>query len=226
MNCAECGAILVELDDARGTTASSLTQSARREAEDHLVHCSACRAERALAARATSLLRALPPLAPSAGFDARVLARFFAERTAAAAALVPAPRLPRWVRRVAIGYAAGLGTVGAALATWVLAGGGAAELAHRGAALLGSLAVGGASATRAIVDVLASIVVTARILTNVAAILRSSFSAVGRGLHPSPLLGLAWAIAVAALALAIRAYRNRTPHRRRSHNVHAIFWTA
>jgi hypothetical protein len=218
MTCAECRDVLPELDPAGPNDAGDETLRAARV---HISACTACAAECALAGRATRLLRSLPALSPSRGFDARVLAAFFAEHAAA----VHAPaRLPGWVRRVAFGYAAVWGVVGALLAVWVVAGGGAVQVAHALAARLGPLALHGAAATRAIVEFLASLIVTVHILGDVLRILRPAVAAVGHALVPSSVVGVGPVVVLSAAAAAVAAYISRI--HRRSHHVHAMFWAA
>lgn len=230
MTCSECVDALVLLADREAGL--SLSDGERREAlaaEAHVTWCGSCRAELDLVRDATVLFTALPSAEPSASFDARVLAAFFAEQAMAQPAerveRVGMQRLPRWVRRVAVGYAAGWGTVAAATAVWMVAGGWHTAI-QLCASVTGPAISSIASATQHGVEFLASLVVALRLADRVVEVVAPAMFAIGRALQPSPLMTL-MLVSLAGVA-GLLALLTQLPRvtRRRTRHVHAILWTA
>ncbi len=228
MTCTECADALVLL--AEREAGLTLRGEERRDADAAAVHvqlCSACRTEFDLVRETAALFAALPSPEPSAAFDARVLAAFFAEQASvavpaeAAEALPSFRRLPRWVRRVAVGYAAGWGTLAAATGVWMLAGGWH-TVVEALASVTGPALSGVATATQHGVEFVASLVVALRLADQVMQVVAPAMLAVGRALQPSPMMTvLLVTLAGAAGVLALLTQLPRVT-RRRTRHVHAI----
>ena len=88
MKCEQISRDLIAYLDRRSNSAE------RREVEEHLAACAACRRRAEEFPRLWNVLDEVPPLEPSLGFDARVRQRIAAEpRQRWFGWLVPAPRL-------------------------------------------------------------------------------------------------------------------------------------
>ncbi len=223
MTCLECAdalMLLADRDAGLRLDAAELRQA--RAAEAHTADCAACRRELALTREVTARFSALPSPEPSTAFDARVLAAFFAE--AAAHAPVRVAR-PPWMRRLAVGYAAGWATAAAAIAVWMLAGGWQVAI-QSAAAVTGPTVSTIALATQRSVEFLASLVVALQLADRVMAIVLPAMVAVARALQPGlPLTMFLVSLAGAAGVLALMLHMPRVS-RRRTRHVHAILWTA
>ena len=231
MTCIECAdALMLLADREAGLKLSEAEQREARAADAHVTLCASCREELMAVRHATALFMALPVPEPSAAFDARVLAAFFAEQAAHApvadwAEHAAVHRYPRWAKRLVVGYAAGWGTVAAATAVWMLAGGWRTAI-EAAAAVTGPAVSAVATAMQHSVEFVASLVVALQLADRVVEVVAPAMMAVGHALQPSPLVTmLLVSLAGAAGVLALLTLLPRIS-RRRTRHVHAILWTA
>ncbi len=199
MTCAECREWIIDTAD-----------DANARVSEHVRGCAACAEELAFVRGVSAAMRRLPLRDPGPSFDARVLQRWNAESRA----LVVAPF--GWMRRFAVGYAAVWSAVAAGLLVWMTAAGGASRVVSLLADLVGPASARCMSATRSVVDVLASIAIAADIVSTLARVLQPATLALIRALHTPQSLAL---LLVCGTAVALVIQSN---NRRRTHHVHAF----